>query len=414
MKISEKFIHEYTSMLLNSIESINELKYTSNYFSGLNSNIEHYRKDFMNQLRNIDSDLNLPPLIDSFCKRYRDYFIKRDCLDGKKRKKAINTIEEQEINIKNTNDNLNMIAKKRKKISNEITEKAKEKSKLLEPKDSNIYEIVTNFTSYEKIQDTNFSFFSFNDDQCSENPNSKLLDEYDKKSLNSDLYLNNDNINQNQNNFISDHNSPIFFFNETGMQKFQTNLCTNNKTNNGNNMNQSNQLNCINVTKNANLDNHKKDYNFNSCDIGESKVNITTISLSPTDKTDTKSSQIQINNIYINQNSNFKSENHYCATFLDMIKEFQKNCSKKLKVFMEFLNLEFQKKVKEHIDNNQELCRESLKKFLLHSIAFEKKANFLTYEIKYRLENMLNADEVSKTTLPKTNEYAKYLTSDAH
>lgn len=413
MKISEMFIHEYTSMLLNSIESINELKNTSDYFSGLNSNIEHYRKDFMNQLRNIDSDLNLPPLIDSFSKRYREYFFKRDCLDGKKRKKP--TIEEQEINIKNTHDNSNMIAKKRKKINNENNnEKAKEKSKLLEPKDSNIYDIVTNFTSYEKIQDTNFSFFSFNDDQCSENQNSKLLDEYDKKSLNSDLYLNNDNINQNQNNFVSINNSPIFFFNETGMQKFQTNLCTNNRSNNGNIMNQSNQLNCSNITKNAISENHKKDYNFNSCDIGESKVNITTISLSPTDKTDTKSSQIQINNIYINQNSNSKSENRYCANFLDMIKEFQKNCSKKLKVFMEFLNLEFQKKVKEHIDNKEELCRKSLKKFLLHSIAFEKKANFLTYEIKYRLENILNADEVLKPTLPKTNEYAKYLTSDAH
>ncbi len=342
VKISMDFIVEYTNMLCNSITSLKESNDYSNYCHNLNININKYRKNIMTQIQNIDFSVETPSLVGSFFQRYKYYFLQRNLLD-KNCEVEINFIGLNEINTKSTNYNSSIISKKRKKV-NDTSNKNFDGIKY-----SNI-DIINNFALFEKN----------NDNIDHKNQNFLELEEYDDKKF--DFFDKKQNLN------LSNH-SPNY---ECNMPNFYTYLL--NKTNDDSNLNQSNQS-IYNIVSKK-LDSYDIESNINSLD----------------KKTEIESYKTQIDEDII-QDSNFKANNcHF--TFFDIQKDLMKNLNKKLKVFMDFLKDIFQKKVKDYIDKNEELCGKNINKFLLKSIALKKKANFLTYETKYGLESILNLNQI--------------------
>ena len=407
MKISEEFINDYIRMLIDSIKYLDETENTKMYFTILDEIIENYKKNFMNQLRNICYGEEFPYLINTFSKRYIEYFIKRNMLDGKSKENDFNSKEEHESPILN---NFIMIPKKRKKI--EETKK-KEKIKFFNTKENKIYDEVTNFTSFDKNNLNSLNLFTLtNEDRNNENQNSKLVESFENKSMNSDLYLTNTKLELNENQFHqnnSNQNSPLHYYTEQpGYTKFNTNLVFHGKQNNTNIQN--NQL-ILNNQKNSKNLIQSKEYCFYNCEKEEPIINITSINPSTEDKL---ASPVQINNIYINQSLTIMKHEFQCFNFGDIIKEFQKNLSKKLKVFMEFVNDEFKTTISYFKNEDIEIRREKLKDHLLYKIITEKKANFLTYEVKYRIEELFKSGNIFISTLPRTSEFVKSIKANPH
>jgi hypothetical protein len=407
MKISEEFINYYIKMLIDSIEYLDETENTIMYFAILDKIIENYKKDFMNQLRNIRYGEEFPCLINTFSKRYIDYFIKRNMLDRKSKENDFNSKEEHESPIMN---NFIMIPKKRKKV--EETKK-KEKIKFFDTKENKIYDEVTNFTSFYKNNLNSLNLFTLtNEDRNNENQNSKLVESFENKSMNSDLYLTNTKLELDENQFHqnnSNQNSPLYYYTEqSGYTKFNTNLVFHGKQNNTNIQN--NQL-ILNNQKNTKNLIQSKEYCFYNFEKEKPIINITSINPSTEDKV---ANPVQIDNIYINQSSTTTKHEFQCFNFCDIIKEFQKNLSKKLKVFMEFVNDQFKTTILYFKNEDIEIRREKLKDYLLYKIIAEKKANFLTFEVKYKIEELLKSGNIFISTLPRTSEFVKFIKANPH
>ena len=81
---------------------------------------------------------------------------------------------------------------------------------------------------------------------------------------------------------------------------------------------------------------------------------------------------------------------------------------------MEFVNEEFKSTILYFKNEDIDIRREKLKDHLLYKIITEKKANFLTYEVKYRIEELFKSGNIFISTLPKTSEFVKSIKVNPH